>query len=249
MSVKKILISQPQPESGKSPYFDIAGKYDASVTFRPFIKVESVTTREFRNQKVNILEHTAVVFTSRKAMEHFFQLCEELRLTMPEDMKYFCINEQVANYLQKFIVYRKRKVFFPSTGGTVPALATLIHKHNKERYFLPMAQEHKNDLLDLLTAKKIQYSMAVMYRTVSDTFTEEEKQERYDMMLFFSPVGVASLLQNFPDFQQGDIKIGAFGPSTAQAVEEAGLRLDLSAPTPEAPSMATALDIFLSKQK
>lgn len=247
MSVKKILISQPQPKNGKSPYFDIAAKHDVQITFRPFIKVESLTPREFRNQKVNILEHTAIVFTARKAMEHFFQLCEELRITMPESMKYFCINEQVANYLQKFVVYRKRKVFFPPTGNSVQALATLIYKHNKESYFLPMAEEHKNDLIDLLTLKKIQFSTGIMYRTVSDTFTEEEKQEVYDMMIFFSPVGVASLLQNFPGFEQGDIKLAAFGPLTAQAIEEAGFRLDLSAPTPEAPSMAMALDSFLGK--
>ena len=220
MSIKKILISQPQPESGKSPYYDIAERHGAKATFRAFIEVESVTPREFRNQKVNILDHTAIVFTSRKAMEHFFQLSEELRVTMPEDMKYFCINEQVANYLQK---------------------------HNKEVYFLPMAEDHKNDLIDLLESKKLQFAKAIMYRTVSKKFTDQEKKEEYDMIIFFSPAGVTSLLANHEDYEQGKVLIGGFGPATCQAIEQAGLRLDLSAPSPGAPSMAMALDQYLQK--
>ena len=192
MSIKTILISQPRPESGKSPYYDIAARYGAEATFRAFIEVESVTPREFRNQKVNILDHTAIVFTSRKAMEHFFQLSEELRVTIPEDMKYFCINEQVANYLQKFIVYRKRKVFYPEAGGQAELVA-IMQKHSKELYFLPMAEDHKNDLIDLLTSKKLQFTKAIMYRTVSKKFTAAEKKEKYDMIIFFSPAGVASL--------------------------------------------------------
>ncbi|MDO4691392.1 MAG: uroporphyrinogen-III synthase [Porphyromonadaceae bacterium] len=247
MAIKKILISQPQPESGKSPYYDIAAKFGAEITFRPFIQVESLSTREFRNQKINILERSAVIFTTRKAMEHFFQLSEELRLTMPETMKYFCISEQVANYLQKFIVYRKRKVFFPPTG-TIDALVTLIHKHNKETYFLPLPEEHKNDLIDMLTAKKINFSKGIMFRTVPCTFTEEERAEQYDMMIFFSPVGVASLQQNYPQIKQTEVRIGAFGPQTAKAVEEAGFRLDLSAPTSAAPSMVMALEQYLAKE-
>lgn len=247
MSIKKILISQPQPESGKSPYFDIAARYDATATFRAFIEVESVTPREFRNQKVNILDHTAIVFTSRKAMEHFFQLSEELRVTMPDDMKYFCINEQVANYLQKFIVYRKRKVFFPEPGGQAE-LVSLMAKHNKELYFLPMAEDHKKDLLEQLEAKKLQFVPAIMYRTVSAEFTEKEKKEKYDMIIFFSPAGVTSLLHNHPDFAQGKLLIAAFGPATCKAVEQAGLRLDLAAPSPTAPSMAMALEKYLEQK-
>ena len=242
MSIKKILISQPQPESGKSPYFDIAARYDATATFRAFIEVESVTPREFRNQKVNILDHTAIVFTSRKAMEHFFQLSEELRVTMPDD-----INEQVANYLQKFIVYRKRKVFFPEPGGQAE-LVSLMAKHNKELYFLPMAEDHKKDLLEQLEAKKLQFVPAVMYRTVSAEFTEKEKKEKYDMIIFFSPAGVTSLLHNHPDFAQGKLLIAAFGPATCKAVEQAGLRLDLAAPSPTAPSMAMALEKYLEQK-
>lgn len=247
--MKKILISQPQPESGKSPYYDIAKKYGVEVTFRPFIQVESVTAREFRDQKINILDHTAVIFTTRKAMEHFFQLSEEMRVAIPEDMKYFCLSEQVANYLQKFIVYRKRKVFFPSTGTTNTDLVTLIHKHNKEKYFLPLPEEHKNDLIDLLTSKKITFCKGIMFRTVPCLFTEEERREQYDMMIFFSPIGVQSLQENYPHVKQTDVKLGAFGPQTAKAIEEAGFRLDLAAPTAEAPSMVTALEQYLGRLK
>lgn len=246
MSIKKILISQPQPESGKSPYYDIAARYGAEATFRAFIEVESVTAREFRNQKVNILDHTAIVFTSRKAMEHFFQLSEELRVTMPDDMKYFCINEQVANYLQKFVVYRKRKVFYPDAGGQ-NELVAIMQKHNKETYFLPMAEDHKNDLIDLLSAKKLQFAKAIMYRTVSKKFTAAEKKEKYDMIIFFSPAGVSSLLTNHEGYKQGKTLIGGFGPATCQAIEQAGLRLDLSAPSAGAPSMAMALEQYLKE--
>ena len=246
MSIKKILISQPKPESGKSPYFDIAARHDAEATFRPFIVVESVSSREFRDQKVNILDHTAIVFTSRIAMEHFFKLAEELRVSLSEDMKYFCINEQVAHHLQKFIVYRKRKVFYPEAGGQTELVA-LMHKHAKEHYFLPVAEDHKADLIELLEAKKLQYSKAVMYRTVSAEFSPEEKAERYDMIIFFSPAGVTSLLHNHPDFEQGKTVLAAFGPATTAAVEQAGLRLDLAAPTPGAPSMAMVLDQYLGQ--
>lgn len=247
MSIKKILITQPKPESGKSPYYDIASRYGAVATFRAFIEVESVTTREFRNQRVNILDHTAIVFTSRKAMEHFFGLSEELRVSIPDDMKYFCINDHVANYLQKFVVYRKRKVFFPEQGGQVE-LVNLMSKHNKETFFLPMAEDHKNDLIEQLTAKKLLFSHAVMYRTISAEFSVAEKKEKYDMMIFFSPAGVTSLLHNHPDFKQGKLQIAAFGPATCSAVEQAGLRLDLAAPTPTATSMAMALDTYLEQQ-
>ena len=246
MSIKKILISQPQPESGKSPYYDIAARYGAEATFRAFIEVESVTAREFRNQKVNILDHSAIIFTSRIAMEHFFKLSEELRVAIPDDMKYFCINEQVANYLQKFVVYRKRKVFYPEAGGQ-GELVAIMQKHNKETYFLPMAEDHKNDLLDLLTAKKLLFNKAIMYRTVSKKFTSEEKKEKYDMIIFFSPAGVTSLLANHEGYEQGKTLIGGFGPATCQAIEQAGLRLDLSAPTASAPSMAMALEQYLKE--
>lgn len=247
MSIKRILISQPKPETGKSPYYDVAAKYGAEVTFRSFISVEQVSQREFRDQKINILDHTAIIFTTRKAMEHFFGLAQEMRITMPEDMKYFCISEQIANYLQKFIVYRKRKVFYPSVGNNQEALIALIYKHNKEKYFIPAPEEHKRDMQDLLSVKKIQHTTGIMFRTVPCILSEEERQEQYDMYIFFTPIGVTALKENYPDFEQGDIKIGAFGKGTAAAVEAQGYRLDLSAPTAQFTSMVQALEHYLEQ--
>lgn len=247
VKIKKVLVSQPAPISGKSPYHDIANKHGFELVFRPFIKVESVTAREFRNQKVNILEHTAIIFTARTAIDHFFALCEELRVAIPESMKYFCVSEQVAVYLQKYIVYRKRKVFYPNENGPLEDLVRIIAKHNKEIYFLPLAEEHKDDLIQLLTQKKINFQRAIMYRTVSNDFTPEETFD-YDLLIFFSPAGINSLLKNFPNIDQDKHYFAAFGPSTAQAVLNAGLRLDISAPSEEFPSMAMALDNFMSKK-
>lgn len=247
MSIKKILISQPKPETGKSPYYDVAAKHGAEVTFRSFISVEQLSQREFRDQRINILDYTAVIFTTRKAMEHFFGLAQEMRITIPEDMKYFCISEQVAHYLQKFTVYRKRKVFFPTVGSNQEALIALIYKHNKEKYFIPSPEEHKTDMQDMLSAKKIQHKTGIMFRTVPAALTEEERNEKFDMYIFFTPIGVSALKHNYPDFEQGDIKIAAFGTATARAVEAQGYRLDLSAPTAQFSSMALALDDYLEK--
>ncbi|HIX73505.1 MAG TPA: uroporphyrinogen-III synthase [Candidatus Parabacteroides intestinipullorum] len=247
MNIKKVLVSQPKPASEKSPYFDIAEKYGVEINFRPFIKVEPISAKEFRQQKISILDHTAVIFTARTAIDHFFHLCEELRVTIPETMKYFCMTEAIAVYLQKYIVYRKRKIFFGQTGKAEDLVA-IIAKHAKEKYLVPLSDVHKEDLLLMLEAKKINFTRAVMYRTVSNDFTAEEKFD-YDMLVFFSPSGISSLLKNFPDFKQDDIKIGCFGPTTAKAVKEAGLRLDVEAPTAEAPSMTAALDLYLKKQQ
>ncbi|MCD7976562.1 MAG: uroporphyrinogen-III synthase [Tannerellaceae bacterium] len=246
MNIKKLLVSQPKPASDKSPYFDIAEKYGVEIDFRPFIKVEPVSSKEFRQQRITILDYTAVVFTARTAIDHFFHLCEELRVTIPETMKYFCMTEAIAVYLQKYTVYRKRKIFFAQTGKQ-EELVTIIGKHPKEKYLIPVSDVHKEDLFQQLDAKKIDYTKAVMYRTVSNDFSEDEKFD-YDMLLFFSPSGIASLLKNFPDFQQDDIRIGCFGPTTAKAVREAGLRLDVEAPSPEAPSMTAALELYLKKE-
>jgi len=193
------------------------------------------------------LDHTAVVFTSRHAINHFFHLCEELRVAIPETMKYFCVTEAIAVYLQKYIVYRKRKIFFGQTGK-VEDLAVVIGKHPKEKYLIPVSDIHKEDLISLLEAKKISYTKAVMYRTVSNDFEDNEKFD-YDMLVFFSPSGISSLLKNFPNFEQKDIKIGCFGPTTAKAIKDAGLRLDMEAPTPEAPSITAALEMYLKKQQ
>lgn len=246
LSIKKLLVSQPKPASEKSPYFDIAEKYGVEIDFRPFIKVEPLSSKEFRQQKVSILDYTAVVFTARTAIDHFFHLCEELRVTIPETMKYFCMTEAIAVYLQKYIVYRKRKIFF-GQNGKLDDLVTVIGKHSKEKYLVPVSDIHKDDLLAMLEAKKINFTKAVMYRTVSNDFGADEKFD-YDMLVFFSPAGITSLMKNFPNFKQEDIKIGCFGPTTAKAVKDAGLRLDVEAPTPEAPSMTAALEMYLKKQ-
>lgn len=244
MKVKKILISQPKPASDKSPYYDIAQKYGVEIEFRPFIKVEGLTAKEFRQSKINISDYTAVIFTARTAIDHFFRLCEELRITIPDTMKYFCTTEAIALYLQKYIVYRKRKIFYGDTGK-LDGLLPYLNKHNKENVLFAVSDVHKDDS-NILDNNKINYTKAVMYRTVSNDFGPDEPFD-YDMLLFFSPAGIDSLLKNFPDFQQGDICIGCFGPTACAAVRNAGLRLDLEAPTKETPSMTVALENFLKK--
>lgn len=246
MKIKKVLVSQPKPTSEKSPYFDIAEKYGVKIDFRPFIKVESLSAKEFRQQQVSILDHTAIVFTSRHAIDHFFNLCVELRVTIPETMKYFCTSETIALYIQKYVQYRKRKVFFGATGKFAD-LVPLMVKHNTEKYFVPMSDVHNDEVKDLLDKNKIQHTEAVMYRTVSNDFKPEEMSD-YDMLVFFSPAGIQSLMKNFPGFEQKDIAIGCFGPTTAKAIKEAGLRLDLEAPSAAAPSMPAALDLFIGEQ-
>ena len=225
--VKKILVSQPKPASEKSPYFDIASRFDVELVFRPFIKVEGLTSKEFRQQKVNISDYTAIVFTSRHAIDNFFKLAKELRVTIPEDLKYFCITETISLYIQKYVQYRKRKVFFGDTGK-IEDLVPLMVKHKTERYLVPMSDVHNDSLSNMLDSKKLNHRECVMYRTVSNDFTEEEVATfDYDMLVFFSPEGVNSLIKNFPNFDQGKIAIATFGPSTAKAVRDAGLRLDL----------------------
>ncbi|GHV58130.1 uroporphyrinogen III methyltransferase [Bacteroidia bacterium] len=246
-NVRKILVSQPKPTTEKSPYYDIAEKYGVQIVFRPFIKVDPVNAKEFRTQRINILDHTAIIFTAKTAIDHFFRLAEELRIQIPEDMKYFCVTETIAVYLQKYIIYRKRKIFYPASGK-LQDLITPIAKHNKESYLIPASDVHKDDLIRLLDEKKIRYTMAIMYRTVSNDFGPDE-EFNYDVLLFFSPAGIASLVKNFPNFEQGDIVIGTFGPTTAKAVHDAGLRLDIEAPKPEAPSMTGALENYLKSLK
>ena len=245
MKIKKILVSQPKPSSEKSPYYDIAEKYGVKIDFRPFFKVEGISSKEFRQQKVSILEYTAVIFTSRHAIDHFFNLCSELRITIPETMKYFCITEAVALYIQKYVQYRKRKIFFGATGKIDDLIPTIV-KHNTEKFLVPMSDVHNDELRNLLDKNKITHTEVVMYRTVSNDFTEDEKFD-YDMLVFFSPSGVLSLKKNFPNFEQKDIKIGCFGPTTAKAIRDAGLRLDLEAPSVKTPSMPAALDLYFKE--
>jgi uroporphyrinogen-III synthase len=243
LKITKVLVSQPKPASDKSPYYDIAEKYGVKIDFRPFIKVESLSAKEFRQQKVSILDHTAVVFTSRHAIDHFFGLCAELRVTVPETMKYFCPSEAIALYIQKYVQYRKRKVFF-GPSGKFADLVPLIVKHSSEKYLVPLSDVHNDEIKDALDQHHIQHTEVVMYRTVSNDFAPEEDFD-YDMLLFFSPAGISSLIKNFPEFNQDHVAIGCFGPATAKAVKEAGLRLDLEAPTVEAPSMTAALDMYI----
>lgn len=246
MEIKRILVSQPKPATEKSPYYDIAKKYGVDIVFKPFIKVERLSAKEFRQQKISILDHTAIIFTSRHGIDHFFHLCEELRVAIPETMKYFCVTETVALYIQKYVQYRKRKIFFGSTGKFDDLMPQII-RHKTEKYFVPMSDVHNDDIKNLLDKSNIKHTEGVMYRTVSTDFTPEEIRS-YDVLMFFSPAGVASLLKNDPDFNQGDIKIGTLGSVTAQAVKDAGLRLDFSAPNPKAPSMTAALELFLKEQ-
>ena len=243
MKIKKVLVSQPKPASEKSHYYDRAEKYGVKIDFRPFIKVESLSAKEFRQQKISILDHTAVIFTSRHAIDHFFTLCTELRVTIPETMKYFCVTEAVALYIQKYVQYRKRKIFFGATGKIEDLIPSIV-KHKTEKYLVPMSDVHNDDVKNLLDKNNIQHTESVMDRTVSNDFTTDEECD-YDMLVFFSPAGVTSLKKNFPDFNQREIKIGTFGSTTAQAVRDAGLRLDLEAPTVQAPSMTAALDMFI----
>lgn len=245
--IKKILVSQPKPTSEKSPYFEIASNYGVELVFRPFIKVEGISAKEFRQQRVNILDYTAVVFTSRHAIDHFFNLAKELRVNIPEDMKYFCVTETIALYIQKYVLFRKRKVFFGTTGKIADLLPTMV-KHKSENYFIPMSDVHSDEIQVLMDSKKLQYKEAVMYRTVSNDFTPEETFD-YDMLVFFSPSGVNSLMKNFPQFDQDNVAIATFGPTTAKAVKDAGLRLDLEAPTQEYPSMTGALKHYLEANK
>lgn len=245
--IKKILVSQPKPASDKSPYFDLAERFDVELVFRPFIKVEGISSKEFRQQKVNMLDYTAVVFTSRHAIDNYFKLAKELRLTIPEDMKYFCVTETIALYIQKYVQYRKRKVFFGSTGKIDDLIPTMV-KHKGEKYLVPMSDVHNSNPTGLLDSKKLNYTECVMYRTVSNDFTQDEVDTfDYDMLVFFSPAGIDSLIKNFPDFNQKNTAIATFGPATAKAVKDAGLRLDLEAPTEKYPSMTSALLHYLNE--
>jgi len=247
--IKKILISQPKPSNEKSPYFDIEKEFGVQFVFRPFFKVEALTAKEFRQQKVSILAHTAIVFTSRHAIDYFFSLAKELRITIPEDMKYFCVTETISLYIQKYVQYRKRKVFI-GTNGKIDGLMPQMLKHKGEKFLVPLSSVHNDDIKSMLDSKGLKHSECVMYRTVSNDFSEDEKKNfDYDMLVFFSPTGVKALKKNFPDFKQGDIKIAAFGPATAKEVEAQGMRIDLMAPSQEHPSMTAALKDYLEKNK
>lgn len=243
MKIKKILVSQPKPTTEKSPYFDLAEKYNLKLEFRSFIKVEGVSAKEFRQERINILEHTAIIFTSRTAIDHFFRICEELRIAVPDTMKYFCISESTAFYLQKYIVYRKRKIFYGDKK--VDDMTKILLKHKNENFLAPLSDIHKENIPGLLDKLNLKYTKAVFYRTVSSDLSDIKNLKEYDVLAFYTPSGIKSLFQNFPDFVQDETIIAAFGNATAEAIEEAGLRLDIKAPTAKSPSMTMAIEEFI----
>jgi uroporphyrinogen-III synthase len=243
MKIKNILISQPPPSDlEKSPYRDLADKYNLKFDFHKFFKIEGIPGREFRQDRINILDHTAIIFTSRHAVDHFFRIAKEMRAEIPENMKYFCISEAIALYLQKYVQYRKRKIFHGKQN--FPQLMDIILKHKEEKFLFPCSDIHKLDMPDLLDKHSIRYNKAIIYKTVDDDLSWIDIK-KYDMLILFSPSGVKSLFNNFPDFEQGNTIIAAFGTTTAQAILDANLTIDIAAPTKTAPSMAMALEQYI----
>ena len=247
-SINRVLITQPRPATDKSPYFDLAKKYGLEIDFHPFIRVDGIEGKEFRKQKIDIAEYTAIVFASRKAIDNFFRICEELKIKVSQDMKYFCSTEAVALYLQKFILYRKRKVIF-SADGSAEGLQEVIAKHkNNEKFIVPTSDNGKNEIAQYLSDEGANYVEATLFRTVSNDI-EPVMKNSYDVILFYSPNSVQTLFDHNPSYKQNGTRIGAFGPTTSKAIEEAGLTLDIKAPAPNAPSMIAALEMFLDKGK
>jgi len=239
------LVSQPKPDGDKSPYYDLAEKYKLKIDFRPFIRVEGVGAQEFRTQRVNIPEHTAIILTSKAAIDHFFRMADEIRFTVPDTMKYFCISEAVAYYLQKYVSFRKRKIFFGKQ--TIEDLVEVMKKHKKEKFLLPCTDILRDKIPETLEQHNIPFTKAMLYRTVASDLSDLE-DVYYDILVFFSPGGIESLFKNFPDFKQNKTAIAAFGPTTANAVLKNNLRLDVHAPMPNAPSMTAALELFVKEQ-
>lgn len=246
MKIKSILVSQPEPQNPKSPYYELARKYNLKVDFRSFIEVVGVASKDFRQQKININDFTAVIFTSKTAIDHFFRITEELRVVIPDTMKYFCITENVAFYLQKYIVYRKRKIFHGKSN--FQDLITIISKHKDDKFFVPLSIPHKAEIPELLDKHKIEYKIGNMYKTVSSDLSDLA-DVYYDILVFYSPSGPRSLMENFPDFVQNDTIIAAFGPTTADSIKCLGLRLDIDAPNQNSPSMTMALDDFIRETR
>jgi uroporphyrinogen-III synthase len=246
LKIKTILVSQPQPSDlEKSPYSDLAKKFNVNVVFRKFIIIEGIPAKEFRKDRINILDYTAVIFTSRNAVDHFFRICKEMRIEVPDTMKYFSISESTAYYLQKYVQYRKRKVFHSKEN--FGNLVELIKKHKAEKFLLPCSDIHKQEIANMLEENKILFKKAVIYRTLASDLSDI-KIEDYDMLVFFSPAGIKSLYKNFPKFKQNKTTIGAFGPSTAKAVTDAALTLNISAPSKTATSMTMAIEQYLQNQ-
>lgn len=246
-AIKKILITQPKPETDKSPYYELARKYQVVLDFHPFIRLDGIPAKEFRKQKIDIPSYSAVIFTSRNAIDHFFRICEEMKISVSQDTKYFCITEAVALYLQKFILYRKRKVFY-GADGTNKSMFDVINKHKGNENFLYPCSENQqdNEIVNWLKSNGCEFATPYMYRTISADVKEILIKNSYDIICFFTPSGVKSLFDNIPKYKQNGTRIGAFGSNTTRAVEEAGLVIDIKAPQPLAPSMVSALENYLS---
>lgn len=245
MTVKNILISQPAPQNS-SPYADIISKHGVNIDFQPFFKVEPLSAKEFRLQKINILDFTAIVFTARTTIDAFFKLCEDLRITVPETMKYFCVSEAIALYLQKHIVYRKRKIFF-GNGTAASIIDSIGQKHKEENFLLATADTNKADLHKLFVKAKLKHDSAVFIKTINSDLSQLNLT-KYQIVVFYSPSDIVSLQENFPGFEQKELMFATFGPATAKAVKEAGFEANIMAPTPEAPSIAKALSLHLEKK-
>lgn len=247
-TIQKILITQPKPESDKSPYFELSRKYSLELEFQPFIRLEGIPAREFRKQKIDIQNYTGVIFTSRNAIDHFFRTCDEMKVNVSQDTKYFCITEAVALYLQKFILYRKRKVFY-GADGTNRSMFDVINKHKGNEKFLYVCSENQqdNEIVNWLKTNNCEFALGFMYRTQSNDVKDLLAKNHFDIICFFTPSGIKSLFDNVPKFKQNGTVIGAFGGNTSRAAEEAGLTLEIKAPLPQAPSMVAALDKFLSE--
>ncbi|TXE09630.1 uroporphyrinogen-III synthase [Seonamhaeicola algicola] len=244
MKVKTILVSQPEPKIENSPYFDLQEKQKVKIDFRPFIHVEGVSAKDVRQQKVDLSKYTAIILTSRNAVDHFFRVAKEMRFTVPDSMKYFCQSEAVAYYLQKYVVYRKRKIYVGKR--TFSELSPLIKKYKDEKFLLPNTDKVKQEVPDTLDALGVEWKQATFYKTVVSDLSDLA-DVYYDVLVFFSPSGIESLFQNFPDFKQNDTRIAVFGNTTIKAVEAKGLRVDIAAPTPETPSMTMALEKYIDK--
>ena len=244
MKVKTILVSQPEPKIENSPYFELQEKQKVKIDFRPFIHVEGVSAKDIRQQKVDLSQYTAIILTSRNSVDHFFRVAEEMRFKVPDTMKYFCQSEAVAFYLQKYVVYRKRKIYVGKRS--FEDLIPMIKKYKDECFLLPTTDKLKSEVPDILNALNIKWKEAIFYKTVISDLSDLA-DVYYDVLVFFSPSGIESLFHNFPDFKQNNTRIAVFGSTTARAVEEHGLRVDIAAPTPETPSMTMALEKYIEK--
>ncbi len=244
LKVKNVLVSQPKPQSEKSPYFDLASNCKINIDFRPFIHIESVPSKEFRQQKVDLLAFDAVIFTSRNSVDHYFNAAAENRVKVPDSMKYFCVSESTAYYLQKYIIYRKRKIFYGKQ--TFADLITVLKKHKENKFLLPCSDILRPNIPRLLQENEIDYKSVTLYKTVCSDLSDLT-EVNYDVLVFFSPSGIKSLYQNFPEFKQNNTRIAVFGPTTAKAAEDAGLVINISAPQPESPSMTKALELYIKK--